>query len=69
VPVGCRAVLDAGDATDWATIELHNNCEVVSLDSSAEGLHPASQSMLASVEALPYAVRSLDTVIGSQVLR
>lgn len=69
VPGGCRTVLDAGGGTGWATIELRNKCEVVTLESSAESLrHAPGQTMLASIDALPYSERSFDIVICSQVL-
>lgn len=69
VPRGCRTVLDAGGGTGWATVELRDKCDVVTLDSSARSLrHAPRPTILARIDALPYSDRSFDMVISSQVL-
>jgi hypothetical protein len=69
IPAGCRSVLDAGGGTGWATIGLRQKCHVVTLDGAAESLRQATgDKVLGSVEALPFADRSFDLVISSQVL-
>ena len=69
VPGGCQTILDAGGGTGWATIGLRDRHRVVTLDSSAASLrHATGETILASVEGLPFADRSFDLVISSQVL-
>ena len=69
IPAGCCSVLDAGGGTGWATIGLRQKCHVVTLDGAAESLRQATgDKVLGSVEALPFADRSFDLVISSQVL-
>jgi SAM-dependent methyltransferase len=69
IPAGCRTILDAGGGTGWATIGLRDKYHVVTVDSSAKSLsHASGATILANVEDLPFADRSFDVVISSQVL-
>lgn len=69
VPAECRTILDAGGGTGWTTAGLRDRCDIVTLDSCAESLRYAEGRIVqASVEALPFADRSFDLVISSQVL-
>lgn len=68
-PDDCQTILDAGGGTGWSTIGLRQNRHVVTLDSSAESLaHAPGETVLASVDDLPFEDKSFDMVLSSQVL-
>jgi SAM-dependent methyltransferase len=69
VPQGCRSILDVGGGTGWATVGLRAGRRVVTLDSSPESLANApGETVLASIDDIPFEDRSFDLVLSSQVL-
>ena len=69
VPASCRSVLDVGGGTGWVTIGMRKKGCVVTLDSSPASLgHAPDPRVLGDVASLPFADRSFDLVMSSQVL-